>query len=679
MTNNGILKVGDSFSELVISGDYSQTGNLFMKVAGQQPGVSQDIIRVKGSLQLGGPLTLSFAGMQTMPAGTSITIIDNQGSNLVFGTFADLPQGATITNAGSVFVIDYMGGDGNDVVLWTGWPDLTVTSFLFDPLHGGLAFSYANQGSHLPLQTTVGLFWANGPTTNDIITNVSPIFTTNIPVGFTGQATDYIPESLLNYPPTNATHFLLSLDPGNLVNESTKTNNVAVLTNTFRHVVLVMMENRSFDHLLGWLPNAEGKQSGLTYFDTNRQSHFTWPLAPNYQGCGCGDPDHSFGGGRLEYDTNLLTFGQCDGWLQANDIFSVGYYVQTDLPFLGQVATNWTVCDHYFAAIMAETQPNRIYQHSAQTDSLTNRLGLAGFGQHPLNLPTIWDRLAQTNVSGRYYTEGLPFLYLYGPGTYASIMFNVRAFYQDCASGSLPSVSFVDPTLTFDDAKPGDDDHPFGDIRSGEQFLASIYNAIVSSPNWSSTVLIINFDEWGGFFDHVAPPIAQVPQQEDGAYAAVNILPTDATYGLRGFRVPCLIISPWARRSFVAKDVFDHTSVLKLIENRFNVKPLTERDQFASNLADVLNLANPDFTHPPQISVPSGPFGTSCDEIQETRDSNGDIIVSWDATCRKVTVQTAPTTAGPWTDLTVVSVSPYVLTEAEQQKSAEGYFRFVLK
>ena len=94
--------------------------------------------------------------------------------------------------------------------------------------------------------------------------------------------------------------------------------------------------------------------------------------------------------------------------------------------------------------------------------------------------------------------------------------------YNDIQNGTLPAVSFVDPFLTSDDFSPGDDDHPFADIRKGEEFLASIYNAVGSSPNWSSTVLIVNFDEWGGFFDHVTPPIAQVPQQEQAAYAAVN-------------------------------------------------------------------------------------------------------------------------------------------------------------
>src|SRR5438067_10565498 len=159
------------------------------------------------------------------------------------------------------------------------------------------------------------------------------------------------------------------------------------------HVVVVMMENRSFDHLLGWLPRADGHQTGLTYVDRSGVPYSTYPLAPDYQGCGHPDPDHSYEGGRVEYDN-----GACDGWLRAgsNDIYAIGYYTQPDLAYLGAAAPCWTTCDRYFAAIMAETYPNRIYQHAAQTDRLHNSTALS-------TLPTIWDRLAQAGLTGRYY------------------------------------------------------------------------------------------------------------------------------------------------------------------------------------------------------------------------------------------------------------------------------------
>src|SRR6516225_8302818 len=107
------------------------------------------------------------------------------------------------------------------------------------------------------------------------------------------------------------------------------------------HIVVVMMENRSFDHLLGWLPSADGRQEGLSYFDAAGVAHPTFPLAPDFQGCTFGDPDHSYEGGRIQFNN-----GTCDGWLRtgSGDLFPIGYYVQQDLPFLGQAASRWTVC-----------------------------------------------------------------------------------------------------------------------------------------------------------------------------------------------------------------------------------------------------------------------------------------------------------------------------------------------
>jgi len=127
------------------------------------------------------------------------------------------------------------------------------------------------------------------------------------------------------------------------------------------HVVVVMMENRSFDHYWGWLPGADGRQRGLSYVDSQSLTHKTHHLR-TYQGCAHPDPDHSFEGGRVE-----LNNGACDGWLRAgsNDEFSIGYYTGEDLSFFGGAARHWTSCDRYFSAIMAETYPNRFYQHSA--------------------------------------------------------------------------------------------------------------------------------------------------------------------------------------------------------------------------------------------------------------------------------------------------------------------------
>jgi phospholipase C len=172
------------------------------------------------------------------------------------------------------------------------------------------------------------------------------------------------------------------------------------------HVIVVMMENRSFDHFLGWLPHANGKQAGLRFADNQGVSHATHALAPDFQGCGFADPDHSFEGGRIEYDN-----GRCDGWLRAgaNDVYSIGYYVRADLPFFGQIAPRFVSPDHYFCAILGPTFPNRIYQHAAQTDRLSNTLALSTLptalfaSNDQLNfakavITSNWDKTVNVNV-----------------------------------------------------------------------------------------------------------------------------------------------------------------------------------------------------------------------------------------------------------------------------------------
>jgi phospholipase C len=342
------------------------------------------------------------------------------------------------------------------------------------------------------------------------------------------------------------------------------------------HIVVVMMENRSFDHYLGWLPGADGKQAGLTFVDRAGVAHQTHHLTVPH-GCGFNDPDHSYEGGRIEFNN-----GACDGWLRAgnNDVFAIGYFQANDLGFYGRAARDWTVCDQYFAAMMAPTYPNRFFLHAAQTDRTTTSLDKIA------QMPAIWDRLAAAGVTGRYFYSDVPFTALWGT-RYSSISRPISEFYTAAATGTLPAVSFVEPAF-LGEAVPGlaEDEHPLADIRLGQAFLGRVYNAVVSSPNWARTVFVITYDEWGGFFDHVAPPVGPDPNPDLGA-------------GLRGFRVPCLVISPRARRGYVAHSLYDHTSVLKLIEWRYGLAPLTVRDAAANNLAEVL-----DFDHPPVLAAP---------------------------------------------------------------------------
>ncbi len=204
-------------------------------------------------------------------------------------------------------------------------------------------------------------------------------------------------------------------------------------------------------------------------------------------------------------------------------------------------------------------------------------------------MPTIWDQLAAAGLTGKYYFTDIPFTALWG-SKYAQISQPFEAFLTDCTTGNLPEVSYVDPRFLDEGSGSSGDDHPHADIRVGQFFLNQIYQAVSSSPAWARTVLVINYDEWGGFFDHVPP---------------VTAPDANPAWGLRGFRVPCLVISPLARRNFVAHGVYDHTSVLKMIEWRWGLPSLTPRDAAANNLAEVLDLgAAPNLTAP-QYSVPA--------------------------------------------------------------------------
>ena len=376
------------------------------------------------------------------------------------------------------------------------------------------------------------------------------------------------------------------------------------------HIVVVMMENRSFDHFLGWLPNADGVQAGLSYPDDGGVLQPTHQLSPlDYTGCGHPDPDHTWQGGRDEYND-----GAMNGFLVAgeNDEYAIGYYVEDDRPFFNALAREYTTCDAFFAAILGPTYPNRIFQHAAQTDRLENTLDLSV-------LPTIWDRLAEAGVSARYYFSDVSFLWLWGI-KYLPIHATYDEFLLDAANGTLPSVSFVEPRFVEDSTGTSCSDHPYGDVRCGDAFLAETFDAVSSGPGWPNTVFIVTYDEWGGFFDHVAPPRAAAPNDVDPDIVNGDVL--------LGMRVPVVIASPFTRGDpddpRVNSTVFDHTSVLKLIEWRWRLRPLTARDASSDvgNLLAAFDFSNPDpsvpvlpLPAPPPLSICLSPFPAPVDDL----------------------------------------------------------------
>jgi phospholipase C len=375
------------------------------------------------------------------------------------------------------------------------------------------------------------------------------------------------------------------------------------------HVVVVMMENRSFDHILGWLPGADGRQAGLAYVGPDGKKHKTHHET-QLNGCGFADPDHSYSGGRIQY-----AGGRMNGFLTDtnNDEFAISYYKATDRPFMGRLARHYATCDRYFCSILGPTFPNRIFQHAGQTDRLTNTFNAS-------QLPAIWDRLNHPGgPTGRYYYSDLPITALWGQ-KFLPISAKLDQFMTDAAAGTLPNVSYVDPSFIGEGNATANDDHPACDLRAGDSFLSQIFHAVSNGPGWKHTVLIINYDEWGGFYEHVAPHrvTAGVPI---GASPAVGL---DHDFDARkrvltGFRVPCIIASPFTRRregASVTHGFYDHTSVLKLIEWRWGLAPLSRRDASNApfdpgNLAHALNFRFPD-ARVPKLPVLAPFVPTAC-------------------------------------------------------------------
>jgi phospholipase C len=342
-------------------------------------------------------------------------------------------------------------------------------------------------------------------------------------------------------------------------------------TSGLDHIVVLCMENRSYDHYLGWLPGGNGVQAGLTYADDSGVARPTHHLT-EWQGCGFNDPDHSYDGGRVQLDG-----GACDGFRKGgNDDFALGYYEEADLPMLGPLVRGFTTFDSYFCSILGPTYPNRFYTHAAATDRIENSMTQS-------TLPTIWDRLGTAGVSAGYYFSDLPFLALWGE-RHLDVARPFESFFAQAATGTLPSYAYLDPFFLGEDQGGSNDDHPHADIRRGQALVSRVVHALTESPLWSRTALVITYDEWGGFFDHVAPPV--LPD-------------ADPAHAQAGFRVPTTLVSPYARPGYVGHDVYDHTSILKMVEWRWGLAPLTARDAAANNLADVLDWTAPNATPPP--------------------------------------------------------------------------------
>jgi phospholipase C len=360
--------------------------------------------------------------------------------------------------------------------------------------------------------------------------------------------------------------------------------------------VVLMMENRSFDHYLGWLPGADGRQAGLSYTDALGNSFHTHRLAPDFQGCAHLDPDHSWEGGRAQLDG-----GRMDGFLRArSDPFALGYYDEADLPFLPSLARAFTAYDRFFCSLLGPTYPNREYMHAAQS-----------YGMRSNALPprdgfpdsTIFQALGRAGVDGRCFYTDVPVAAL-GRRAGLGRCGQVQEYYERCAAGTLPALSFVDPAFEDDGSGTSLDEHPHGDVRAGQAFMSDVVHAFVESPQWRRGALFIVYDEWGGFFDHVPPP--RVPDARANGNSALD-------FGQMGFRIPAVAVSPWARRSHVDHGVYGFESILKMVEYRYGLPPLGVRDRFAANIARSFDFESKPRFEPARLPAPREVMSRACE------------------------------------------------------------------
>jgi phospholipase C len=361
--------------------------------------------------------------------------------------------------------------------------------------------------------------------------------------------------------------------------------------------VVLMMENRSFDHYFGWHPDADSRNRGLSYPNQEGGKTKTHHLPPDYQGCGHPDPDHSWDGGRYQYHR-----GKMDGFVRGNregtgsDEFAAGYYLKEDLGFIPHAADAYTLYDRYFHSIMASTYPNRHYQLAAQNGGQKGNVfppeseETTGF-----TWETIIDRAQKNGLSIGYYVSDLPFPGLYGMRGLSWVR-PIQQYYEDAAAGRLPNVTFVDPP--FRDGGGGNgvsaDEHPHGDVRLGQAFMADVALAFLESPQYRRGAMFINYDEWGGFFDHVKPRF--VPDDRQSKKLSEN-------WGFTGFRTPGVAISPFTRGGRVSHMTVTHESILKLISYRFRLGHLTKRHRYASNIGRSFDFSKRDFD-PPELPDP---------------------------------------------------------------------------
>ncbi len=399
----------------------------------------------------------------------------------------------------------------------------------------------------------------------------------------------------------------------------------------FDHIVMVMMENHSFDNLLGALSRSgQPKAQGLRFSSTGVALNSnpgpsgpvrSFPFATTAQGphvSQAWNPTHA-----------QIDGGRMDGFVRSVESEQpMGYWTETELPFAYSLARTFCVANRWFCSAPCQTYPNRRFlmagtaygNISTDTESLKDP---------PPPNGTIWDRLQHYGVSWRNYFTDLPSTGII-PSTiekYPQNIAPITQFHLDCAAGTLPSVSLVDPEfgvvgevggalaklpalapIAEKLSTTGGDEEDPQDLAYGEYWAYQTLKAVLSSPAWPRTLLIYTYDEHGGYYDHVAPPAAIPPDA-----IPPRLGPGDAPggYDIYGPRVPAVVVSPYSKPNAVTNAVHDHTSFLATVESKWNLPALTYRDANAKTVMDFLDVGAAAFLKPPTIAEPPAPVAAA--------------------------------------------------------------------
>ena len=376
----------------------------------------------------------------------------------------------------------------------------------------------------------------------------------------------------------------------------------------FQHLVVLMLENRSFDHMLGFLKSPTYDIEGLDGHETNPsaiQGHPSVGVTPDARTVHDLNPDpgHDF------INVNVQIFGNAagqsigpamQGFVQDYALVSneashganiMKCFTEATLPVLSALAKNYAICDHWFSSVPGSTIPNRLFAHGAHSaGSLTQDTVIA-----PSTLKTIFQVIDDPNNPDtfRIYTDGasvlMANLYL---AHHQGGFHPYSEFRSDCLRGDLPAYTFIEPSYDDDPAngRYARSQHPDFPVDEGEGLIAEVYAALRDSPSWDSTLLLIVYDEHGGIFDHVLPPtltpdlaLPAVPPSTDPPFAFDRL----------GVRVPAVFVSPRVKAGTIIKQPFDHCSIVATVRKLFclDKTPFNWREAQAATFDDVLNLS----------------------------------------------------------------------------------------